>query len=64
MFNFVDDLSFRIAVGARFSGRKEKDLQYDPLLFRWLARIYSLDENGVETKEYLPLHDCNDEDLN
>ena len=32
-------------------------------MVRWLARIYTKDENGVETKEYLPLHDCDEEDF-
>ena len=62
--NFIDDINFRIAVGARFYNDPDnKTLKHDPHIVRWIARMVSKDDRGYVTKTMIPLHDCTNEDF-
>ena len=37
-------------------------LDYDPRFVRWMVRTWT-DRSGERTEEFLPLHECSDEDL-
>ena len=65
--NFSTDINFRLALGARlYRGVNEnldKTLFHDPRLVRWMARLTSLDDNGILISKNFPLHDCTEEDF-
>ena len=48
--NLVTDTNFRLAFGWRaYNNANDRALKYDPSLMKWLARIVSLDKEGVQT---------------